>query len=45
MGAPIMTLQKKDYWAVFNVRENVLKDIKEGTKIKVRILPLTRWRR
>ena len=37
MGAPIMTLQKKDYWAVFNVRENVLKDIKEGTKIKVRI--------
>lgn len=37
MGAPIMTLQKKDYWAVFNVRENVLKNIKEGTKIKVRI--------
>ncbi len=36
-GAPIMTLQKKDYWAVFNVRENLLKDIKEGTKIKVRI--------
>lgn len=37
MGAPIMTLQKKDYWAVFNVRENVLKNIREGTKIKVRI--------
>ncbi len=36
-GAPIMTLQKKDYWAVFNVRENLLKNIKEGTKIKVRI--------
>lgn len=37
MGAPIMTLQKKDCWAVFNVRENVLKDISEGSKIKVRI--------
>lgn len=36
-GAPIMTLQRDDSWAVFNVRENVLKDIKEGTKIKVRI--------
>lgn len=36
-GAPIMTLQKDDYWAVFNVRENMLKNIKEGTKIKVRI--------
>lgn len=37
MGAPIMTLQKKDCWAVFNVRENILKDIHEGSKIKVRI--------
>lgn len=36
-GAPIMTLQKDDYWAVFNVRENMLKNIKEGSKIKVRI--------
>ncbi len=36
-GAPIMALQKDDNWAVFNVRENVLKNIKEGTKVKVRI--------
>ncbi|MBD5187487.1 MAG: biotin/lipoyl-binding protein [Muribaculaceae bacterium] len=37
MGAPIMNLQKDDHWAVFNVRENLLKDIKNGSKIKVRI--------
>lgn len=37
MGAPIMTLQKDDVWAVFNVRENVLKNITDGSKIKVRI--------
>lgn len=36
-GAPIMTLQKDDHWAVFNVRENLLKEIKVGTKLKVRI--------
>ncbi len=36
-GAPIMTLQKSDHWAVFNVRENLLKDIKVGSKLKVRI--------
>lgn len=36
-GAPIMNLQKDDDHAVFNVRETLLKDIKEGTKIKVRI--------
>lgn len=36
-GAPIMTLQKDDHYAVFNVRENLLKDIKLGSKIKVRI--------
>lgn len=37
MGAPIMTLQKDDHWAVFNMRENMLKNIKEGTELRVRI--------
>lgn len=36
-GAPIMTIQKDDNWAVFNVRENVLKDITTGSKIRVKI--------
>lgn len=36
-GAPIMTLQTKDHWAVFNVRETLLKDIKVGSKLKVKI--------
>lgn len=36
-GAPVMSLQKADRWAVFNVRENLLKDIKVGTKLKVYI--------
>lgn len=36
-GAPVMTLQKDDHWAVFNLRETMLKDIKVGSKIKVRI--------
>lgn len=36
-GAPIMTLQKDDHWAVFNVRETLLKDIKVGSVLKVRI--------
>lgn len=36
-GAPIMTLQKDDHWAVFNVRETLLKDIKLGSTIKVKI--------
>ncbi len=36
-GAPIMTLQKADHWATFNVRENLLKDIALGSKIKVYI--------
>ena len=36
-GAPIMTIQKDDHWAVFNVRETLLKDITLGSKIKVRI--------
>lgn len=34
-GAPIMNLQKDDHWAVFNVRETLLKDITLGTKLKV----------
>lgn len=37
LGSPIMTLQKDDHWAVFNVRETSLKDLKEGSKIKVYI--------
>lgn len=36
-GAPIMTLQKDDHWVVFNVRETVLKDIKLGSVLKVKI--------
>lgn len=36
-GAPIMTLQKDEHWATFNVRENLLKDITLGKKIKVYI--------
>lgn len=36
-GAPIMTLQKDDHWAVFNVRETLLKDIEVGSKVKVYI--------
>lgn len=33
-GAPIMTLQKDDHWAVFNVRETLLKDIHNGSTLK-----------
>jgi len=36
-GAPVMTLQKDDYWAVFNVRETMLKDIKVGSTLRVKI--------
>ncbi|MDE6770960.1 MAG: HlyD family efflux transporter periplasmic adaptor subunit, partial [Muribaculaceae bacterium] len=36
-GAPIMSLQKDDHWVVFNVRETLLKDIKTGSVIKVKI--------
>lgn len=36
-GAPIMNLQTDDNYAIFNVRETLLKDITEGTKIKVHI--------
>jgi len=36
-GAPIMNLQKDDHWAVFNMRENLLKDIKTGSIIKAYI--------
>lgn len=36
-GAPIMSLQKDDHWAVFNVRETMLKDIQLGSKVKVYI--------
>lgn len=36
-GAPIMTLQRNDHWAVFNMRENYLKDIEVGTDLNVYI--------
>lgn len=36
-GAPIMTLQVDDTYLVFNVRETLLKDIKNGSVIKVKI--------
>lgn len=36
-GAPIMTLQTSDHWAVFNMRETALKDLKEGSEIRVKI--------
>lgn len=36
-GAPVMTLQKDDHWAVFNVRETLLKDISMGSELKVYI--------
>ncbi|MDE6272553.1 MAG: HlyD family efflux transporter periplasmic adaptor subunit [Muribaculaceae bacterium] len=36
-GAPIMTIQKDDHWAVFNVRETSLKDITLGSTLKVYI--------
>ncbi len=37
LGAPIMSLQKEDHFAVFNMRENIVGELKEGKKIKVRI--------
>ncbi|MCM1291403.1 MAG: HlyD family efflux transporter periplasmic adaptor subunit [Prevotella sp.] len=37
LGTPIMTLQKDDHWAVFNLRETSLKNIKEGSTLKVYI--------
>lgn len=37
LGTPIMTLQKDDHWAVFNLRETSLKNIKEGKDIRVYI--------
>lgn len=36
-GAPIMSLQKDDHYAVFNMRETSLKGLKEGSEIKVKI--------
>ncbi|MDE5796381.1 MAG: HlyD family secretion protein, partial [Muribaculaceae bacterium] len=34
---PFMTINKDDHWAVFNMRENMLKDLRNGSKIKVHI--------
>lgn len=36
-GAPIMNLQRDDHWVVFNVRETLLKDIKMGSVLKIKI--------
>lgn len=36
-GAPIMSIEKDDHYAVFNVRETLLKDIRLGSEIKVYI--------
>ncbi len=36
-GTPLMTLQTDDRWAVFNVRETYLKDLRNGSVVKVRI--------
>lgn len=36
-GAPIMELQTDNHWVVFNLRENYLKDIRNGSEVKVRI--------
>lgn len=41
-GAPLMTLQKPDTHVVFNIRETMLKDIRVGGKIKVKIPALDR---
>lgn len=41
-GAPIMQLQRDDNHAVFNMRETLLKDLRVGSKIKVRIPALDR---
>lgn len=37
MGSPIMNILKKDYYVVFNVREEMLKDLPMGKEITVRI--------
>lgn len=36
-GAPLMSLQTDDRWAVFNLRETMLRNIRNGSKIKVHI--------
>lgn len=36
-GAPLMSLQTGNRWAVFNVRETMLKNIRNGSKLRVRI--------
>lgn len=41
-GAPIMTLQQDDAYMVFNVRETLLKDIRVGSKLRVKIPALDR---
>jgi len=35
-GAPIMSIQKPDHWVVFNLRENLLGDLRLGKEITVK---------
>lgn len=37
LGAPLMSLQTDNHYVVFNLRENMLKNIKNGSTIKVKI--------
>lgn len=36
-GAPVMELQTDNHWVVFNLRENYLKTIRNGSEVKVHI--------
>lgn len=36
-GAPVMELQTDDHWVTFNLRENFLRDLRNGSEVKVRI--------
>lgn len=36
-GAPIMEIQTDSHWVVFNLRENYLRNIRNGSEVKVRI--------
>ena len=37
VGAPLMSLQSDNHWVVFNMRETLLKDIRNGSSLKVYI--------
>jgi len=44
-GSPLMTIQTDNNWAVFNLRETYLKEIHNGSVLKVRIPALRHHRR